>query len=67
MVVGRVEGKLDSRLSEYIAENELDLLGTINSDPNIYEMEINGRSIFDLPETSPALEQVGGLLDSLGI
>ena len=67
LVVGRVEGRLDSRLSEYIRESGLDLLGIINSDPNIYEMEIGCRSIFDLPAESPALKQVGGLLDSLGI
>ncbi len=67
LVVGRVEGKLDSRLSEYIAERGLDLLGIINNDPNIYEMEINGKSIFDLPPGSTALKQVGELLDSVGI
>ena len=58
---------MDKRLSEYIDERSLDLLGIINNDPNIYEMEIGGRSIFDLPAESPALKQAGELLDSMGI
>ena len=65
--MGRVEGGLDKRLNEYIKENSLDLLGIINNDPGIYDMEINGKSIFDLPEDSPSLKQAGKLLDSLGI
>ena len=65
LVVCRVDGELDDRLKNYIEERNLDLLGVINTDNNIYEMDIGGKSIFDIPEDSPALKQVREIIEKL--
>ena len=67
LIVGRVEGKLDSRLEKSINEKGLDLAGIINSDDDIYEMDLEGGSVFDLPEDSKALLQMRGLLEKIGV
>jgi CO dehydrogenase maturation factor len=65
LIVNRVNGKLDDRLKEYIEEKKLDLLGIINMDDNIYEMDISGKTIFNIPEDSLALKQVKELIEKL--
>lgn len=67
LIVGRVDEKLDSRLEKSIDEKGLSLLGTINIDDSIYEMDLEGGSVFDLPEDSKALLQVRDLLKKIGI
>ncbi len=67
LIVGRVDGKLDGRLEKSIREKELNLLGTINIDDNIYNMDLEGSSVFDLPGDSTALVQVRFLLEKIGI
>ncbi len=67
LIVGRVDGKLDGRLEKSIREKELNLLGTINIDDNIYNMDLEGGSVFDLPGDSMALIQVRTLLEKMGI
>ena len=67
LIVGRVDGKLDSRLEKSIAEKGLGLLGTINIDDSIYEMDLEGGSVFDLPKDSKALLQVRDLLEKIGV
>jgi CO dehydrogenase maturation factor len=65
LLVNRVNGKLDSRLKDYIAEKKLDLLGVVNIDDNIYEMDISGKTIFDIPEDSLALKQIEKMMERL--
>lgn len=67
LIVGRVNGKLDPRLEQNIRDKGLDLLGTISIDDNIYEMDLEGGSVFDLPKYSPALEQVREMLKMAGV
>ena len=67
LIVGRVDEKLDSRLEKSIDEKGLSLLGTINIDDSIYEMDLEGGSVFDLPEDSKALLQVRDLLEKIGV
>ena len=67
LIVGRVNGKLDNRLEKSINEKGLNLLGTINIDDCIYEMDLEGGSVFDLPEDSRALLQVRSLLEKIGV
>ncbi len=67
LIVGRVDGKLDGRLEKSIREKELNFLGTINIDDNIYNMDLEGGSVFDLPGDSMALIQVRALLEKMGI
>ena len=65
LVVSRVKGKLDDRLRKCIEEKKLNLLGIINIDDNIYKMDIDGESIFDIPEDSLALKQARELIKKL--
>jgi CO dehydrogenase maturation factor len=65
LVVCRVDEKLDDRLKDYIDEKKLDLLGIINIDDKICEMDIEGRSIFDIPEESLSLKQVKAIIEKL--
>jgi len=65
LIVNKVSGKLDERLNNYIKEKKLELLGLINEDGNIYEMDISGKTIFDIPEDSPALEQIDKMIERL--
>ncbi len=67
LVVNRVGGKLDDRLKKYIEGESLDLLGIINIDENIYEMDISEKTVFDIPGDSLALKQVRGLIEKLEI
>ncbi|MCG2790317.1 MAG: hypothetical protein L6305_01035 [Actinomycetia bacterium] len=41
------------------------MLGIINMDDNIYEMDISGKTIFNIPEDSLALKQVKELIEKL--
>jgi CO dehydrogenase maturation factor len=67
LIINRVSGEIDSRLKDYIKEKNLDLLGVIGEDKNIYEMDINGKTVFDLPDGSPALKKVNNLMKKIGI
>jgi CO dehydrogenase maturation factor len=67
LIVGRVNGKLDPRLEDTIKDKGMDLLGTIGIDDNIYEMDLEGGSVFDLPQDSPALGQVRDMLEKTGV
>jgi len=67
LIVGRVNGNLDPRLRESIIKKGLELLGTISIDENIYEMDLEGSSVFDLPHNTPALEQVNEMLKKSGV
>jgi CO dehydrogenase nickel-insertion accessory protein CooC1 len=44
---------------------KLDLLGVINIDDDIYEMDIDGKSIFDIPKNSLSLKQAEEIIEKL--
>jgi len=67
LIVGRVNGKLDSRLEDSIKEKDLDFLGVINTDDSIYDMDLEGESVFDLPADCPSLERIKKILDRVGV
>src|SRR4030066_2318712 len=67
LLVNRVSGTLDKRLGKYIEDKGLDLLGIIKVDDNIYEIDINEKSVFDIPKDSKALKQVKDLIGKLKI
>jgi len=67
LIVNRTSGKLDERLQNYIKEKKLDLLGIVNEDNSIYEMDINEKTVFDIPEDSIALKQIQDLIKKLKI
>ncbi len=67
LIINRVSGKLDDRLKNYIEEKKLDLLGVIYEDNNICEMDINEKTVFDIPVDSPAFKKINDLIKKLEI
>jgi CO dehydrogenase maturation factor len=67
LVLNRVEGEVDERLLGIIGENKFDILGSINTDSSLLEMELEGKTVFGLPDDSTALRQLGGILAKIDI
>ncbi len=67
LVLNRVDGEVDSRLLDIIKDNKFEILGAINTDINLPEIELTGKTVFDLPGDSPSLRQVNDVLTNLDI
>lgn len=67
LIVNRINGNLDRKLKEYISEQKFEILGLINSDEAISDIELSGKSVFDLPDNSISLNQVKEIIKKLGI
>ncbi len=63
LLVNRVPGDLDDSLKKVIEERGLNLLGIIPVDQAIYEGDLEGRPIVDLPEDSVAVKALGDLIE----
>lgn len=67
LIVNRINGNLDLRLKEYISEQKFEIIGLINSDEAISNIELSGKSVFDLPGNSISLNQVKEIIKKLCI
>ncbi|MCL2826857.1 MAG: AAA family ATPase [Eggerthellaceae bacterium] len=68
LVVNRTpEGSLDAGVSEEIALQELQLLGTIPQDDTIYRYDCDGFPTADVPAQSPAKAAITQIIDKLGL
>ncbi|MCX6347284.1 MAG: AAA family ATPase [Actinobacteria bacterium] len=67
LIVNRINGNLDLKLKEYISEQKFEILGLINSDEAISDIELSGKSVFDLLDNSISLNQVKEIIKKLGI
>ena len=67
LIINRINGNLDLKLKEYISEQKFEILGLINSDEAISDIELSGKSVFDLPDNSISLNQVKEIIKKLGI
>jgi len=67
VVVNRVKNGLPEEISQAIKENNLELLAAIPEDPNLYQLEIKGKPIIELPEDSPLRNGVKEILSKLGL
>lgn len=65
LIINKVDSGLDNRLEKYIEENKFKILSTVSVDSNIYEMDLYGKTVFDLPKDSVALKQVRNVIDKL--
>ncbi len=67
LLVNRVrENEMDD-LGGFAAQLGLEVAGFIPQDKNIFEFDLRGRAIIDLPGDSPAVSAVYGILDKLEI
>lgn len=67
LILNRVDKELDPRLLNYINEQKFKILATINTDKEIINIELDGKTIFDLSSDSIALLQTKDLLKKLNI
>jgi CO dehydrogenase maturation factor len=67
LILNRVNDKPDDRLLKYIKEQNFEILGTIQTDNNIIDLELSGKAIFELPDNSVSVSQVNNILKSLGL
>ncbi len=65
LVVDRAPERLDPDFSREIETQGLDLLGTVPVDAYISEFEMKGKSLLGLPDESPAVRRVAGMMDKM--
>jgi CO dehydrogenase maturation factor len=65
LVVDRAPEKLDPGFSQEIEKQELDLLGMVPVDPFICEYELRGKPLLDLPDESPAVQVIAGMMGKM--
>jgi CO dehydrogenase maturation factor len=65
LVVDRAPEKLDPDFSQEVEKQELDLLGMVPVDPFISEYELRGKPLLDLPDESPAVQVVAGMMEKM--
>ena len=64
LVVNRVPGELDPRIQQEIDGMGITLAGLIPEDPNLAEFDLEGRSLIELPDDSPAVVAVEKLIEN---
>jgi CO dehydrogenase maturation factor len=65
LVVDRAPEELDPGFCREIQKQGLDLLGTVPVDPFISDYEMRGQPLVDLPEGSPAVGIVTGMMEKM--
>ena len=65
LVVDRSPNGLDPVFSREIQNLGLNLLGAIPEDPFVSEYEMKGRPLLDLPDDSPAVQAVAGMMEKM--
>ncbi|MGE5253125.1 MAG: AAA family ATPase, partial [Planctomycetaceae bacterium] len=65
LVVDRAPNGLDPVFSREIENLGLHLLGTIPEDPVLAEYEMKGRPLLELPDDSPAVRVVAGMMENI--
>ncbi len=65
LVVDRAPEDLDPGFSREIETQALDLLGTVPVDSYISEYEMKGKPLLGLPDESPAVRRVAGIMDKM--
>ena len=68
LVVNRApEGKLDKGTMEEIRNQNLELLGVVPQDEEVYRFDCEGRPTVQLPVDSPVREALKGIIEKLGL
>lgn len=61
------DGKLDAGIEEEIKKQDLNLLGVIPMDPQVYAYDCAGKPTVDLPEDSLAKQEVKRIMQKIGL
>jgi len=67
MVVNRVKNGLPQEIGKAVEDFGLDLIAAIPEDPNLSNLEIQGKPIIELPEDSPLKKGVQEIITKFGL
>lgn len=67
LIINRIPGSDGPKLKELAEDFGLCVGGLVPQDDTIFDFDLNGRPVFDLPQGSPALRSLSAILDSLRI
>ena len=68
LIVNRVPGdSLDEGVLEEIKNQELDLIGFLPQDENVYKYDAAGKALVELPEDTKLKQALAGIVKKLGI
>lgn len=67
LVINRISGEEGTELAELAAELGLEVAGMVPQDIMVFQNDLQGRAIIELPEDSPAVRAVYAVLDKFGI
>ncbi|MBI5640667.1 MAG: AAA family ATPase [Nitrospirae bacterium] len=67
LIINRVSGTEGQELGNLAQELGLEVAGIVPQDRNIFDFDLQGRAIIDLPADSEAVRSLYGILDTLGI
>jgi CO dehydrogenase maturation factor len=67
LIINRVTGDEGQELRDYAEGLGLHVAGIVPQDHNIFELDLQGKSIIGLPEESAAVNALFGILDTLGV
>ncbi len=68
VVIGnRIPSSLVDAVSQGLEDNDLYLAGMIPNDDEVAKLNYMGKPVFDLPDSSPALQAVEGIAEKLGL
>jgi CO dehydrogenase maturation factor len=62
LVIDRAPEKLEDDFRREIQAQGVEFLGTVPQDPWIFEFDLKGRSLLDLPDDSPAVQRVSEMM-----
>lgn len=65
LVMDRAPKDIDPGFSREVEKQGLNLLGMIPEDPFIFEYEMKERPLLDLPDDSPAVQVVAGMMEKM--
>jgi CO dehydrogenase maturation factor len=67
LVINRIGGDEGPELKKFAEELGLDVAGLVPQDSAVFENDLQGKAIIELPEDSPAINAVFAILDGLEI
>ena len=65
MVINRAPENLDTSIRKEIERQELNLLGVVPVDEEVFRYDLEGEPIMNLPDESKAVERVNGLMSKV--